>query len=190
MHNILLTYLLWVAGHNVFHCLEITPLWVTTEKPCSKLDFPDEPGLSRLIWKVQRNHKTCFTTHSLCLLSHGYLAWCGRKEQVKATQGWGCAGDPQPSGDDCTARGKGAGTEPHFQSRHRHSHLPLSSSAFPDWNPCHWFQGSQTPTDFQKALPLSPTTPVLSTAMQHGIKQALTMSRGVWDAKLGFLDAS
>ena len=165
MHNILVTYLLWVAGHNVFHCLEITQLWVTTEKPCSKLDFPNEPGLSHLICKVQRNHKTCLTAHSLCLLSHGYLAWHGRKEQIKAMQRLGYPRDPWSGGDNCTAWGKGAGTEPRSQSHHRHSHLLLSSSTFPDWNACHWFQGSQTPTDFQKALTLSPTVPVLSTVM-------------------------
>lgn len=141
------------------------------------MDFPNEPGLSHLIWKVQRNHRTCFTAHSLCLLSHSYLAWHGRKEQIKAAQGWRYPRDPWCSRDNCTAQGKGAGTEPRSQSHHHHSHLPLTSSTFPDWSPRHWFQGSETPTDVQNALPLPPTTPVLSTAMQHVVKKAPTRFR-------------
>ena len=166
MHNILVTYLLWVAGHNVFHCLEITQLWVTSGKPCSKLDFPNEPGLSLLIWKVRRNHKTCFTAWSVSAVPR--LPGMGGKSRSRRAPGWGCSWDPQSGRDDYTAKGKRAGTEPSFQSYHHHFHLLLSSSTFPDWNPCHWFQGSQTPTDFQKALTLSPTylPPCLCSAPQ------------------------
>lgn len=127
----------------MFHCLEITQVWVTTEKPCSKLDFPNKTGLSHFIWKVQRNHKTCFTVHSLCLLSPCRRAWRQRTDQgnarVRVPQG--------PLVWQRLHRAKGLGS----QSHHRHSHLLLSTGAFPDGNPCHWFQGSQAPTGSQKA---------------------------------------
>lgn len=98
MHNILVTYLLWVAEHNVFHSLEITQLWVTTEKPCSKLDFPYEPGLSQLekskettkpalqpivcVYREERADEG----HAKVRISWGSLAW---QRQLRCTgRGW------------------------------------------------------------------------------------------------------
>lgn len=91
-------------------------------------------------------------------------------------QGLGAPGNP--SLVEGTARHKAKGLEQNhsFKAIICHFHLTQSSRAFPDWNLFHWFQGSQTPTDFQGALTWSPTVPVLSTTVQH-VKQASGRSK-------------
>lgn len=52
------------------------------------------------------------------------------------------------------------------------------------------FRAVRLPLAFKKLFILSLTVPVLSTAVQHVTKQALTVSGKVWDVKLRFLDAA
>lgn len=84
--------------------------------------------------------------------------------------------------------GKWLETFPCSQSHHCHPCLLLSSSAFPEQDPCHWFQGSQTPTDFQKLF-----ISHHACAQHHSVSRypaGTVKTEKVWDTNLCFLDSA
>lgn len=107
--------------------------------------------------------------------SHGVGGRC--RSTLGTHAGLGCPREPQSGGGECKAWGKGAGAEPLFQSHHLSFPPHTKQQGISRLQPFHWFQGSQTPTDFQRALTWSPTVPVLSTTVQHIIKQASGRSK-------------